>query len=56
MSQPLSPDEWDEMYALKKAINENPYTVHPLKMERFTELFIRTLPKTDSTTLESNLQ
>lgn len=39
----LSQEEWDEMVALKKAINDNPASVHPEKMEIFTELLVRSL-------------
>jgi len=39
----LSPEEWIELTDLKNAINEYPASVHPMKMERFTELFVRTL-------------
>lgn len=35
--------EWDEMVALKKAITLNPASVHPDKMEKFTELFVQSL-------------
>lgn len=44
----LTVEEWEEMRALKEAINANPATVHPDKMERFTELFVKTLPKINS--------
>jgi hypothetical protein len=36
-------EEWDELNALRKAINYNPSQVSPQKMEKFTELFVRTL-------------
>jgi hypothetical protein len=39
----LTQDEWDEMVALKNAINQNPASVHPEKMEIFTELLVRSL-------------
>jgi hypothetical protein len=39
----LTQDEWDEMVALKNAINENPASVNPGKMEIFTELLVRSL-------------
>ncbi len=41
--QELTNDEWDEMVALKNAINHNPASVHPEKMELFTELLVRSL-------------
>jgi hypothetical protein len=37
----LTDDEWKELVALKKAINQNPASVHPEKMELFTELLVR---------------
>lgn len=40
---PLSQDEWDELCALKRAINDGPACVVSCKMERFAELFVRTL-------------
>jgi hypothetical protein len=39
----LTPEEWQELVALKEAINDNPATVHPQKMEKFTELLVRSL-------------
>jgi hypothetical protein len=40
---PLTETEWEELFALKKAINENPASVHPSKQEKFTELFVKSL-------------
>lgn len=37
----LTKEEWDELVALKNAINDNPASVHPEKMEKFTELLVR---------------
>ena len=37
----MSKDEWDELLALKSAISYNPASVHPDKMELFTELLIK---------------
>lgn len=37
----LTDAEWNELVALKEAINENPASVHPEKMELFTELLVR---------------
>ena len=37
----LTTDEWKELVALKEAINYNPASVHPEKMELFTELLVR---------------
>jgi hypothetical protein len=39
--KPLTDDEWKELVALKQAINDNPASVHPEKMELFTELLVR---------------
>lgn len=39
----LTEDEWDEMTALKKAINQLPQAVSPEKMETFTEYLVRSL-------------
>jgi hypothetical protein len=39
----LTAEEWNELVALKNAINDNPATVHPEKMEKFTELLVRSL-------------
>lgn len=42
-SSDLSNDEWNELVALKNAINSNPASVHPEKMELFTALLVKTL-------------
>jgi hypothetical protein len=39
----LNPEEWKEMVALKEAINYNPHTVTPEKMEEFVEYLVRSL-------------
>jgi hypothetical protein len=39
----LTEDEWSEMTALKKAINQLPQSVAPEKMETFTEYLVRSL-------------
>jgi hypothetical protein len=39
--KPLTDEEWKELVALKQAINDNPASVHPEKMELFTELLVR---------------
>jgi hypothetical protein len=39
----LTVEEWEELNALRVAINENLASVHPTKQERFTELFVRSL-------------
>ncbi len=41
--QELTTEEWNELDALRKAINDSPASVHPEKQERFTELFVRSL-------------
>lgn len=43
----MTQDEWNEMKALKDAINYHPASVHPDKMERFTELLVKTLEGAD---------
>lgn len=37
----LSEEEWNEMDALRKVIKQNPASVHPDKMELFTQLLVR---------------
>lgn len=39
----LTEEEWDEMTALKNAINERPQSVVPEKLEQFTEYLVRSL-------------
>ena len=39
----LSKDEWEEMIALKNAINYNPHTVIPEKMEQFSSYLVQSL-------------
>lgn len=39
----LTDEEYEELDALRRAINNNPASVHPQKQERFTELFVRSL-------------
>ena len=39
----LTQTEWDEMVALKNAINHDISQVHPEKMEEFTEYLVRSL-------------
>jgi hypothetical protein len=39
----LTTEEWNELVALKEAINYSPHTVSPEKMEKFTELMVRSL-------------
>lgn len=39
----LTHEEWNELNALRKAINYDPSQVCPQKMEEFTSLFVRSL-------------
>lgn len=39
----LTEEEWNELVALKEAINYYPHTVSASKMEKFTELMVRSL-------------
>ena len=39
----LTKEEWNELVALKDAINYSPQTVSASKMEKFTELMVRSL-------------
>lgn len=39
----LTQSEWNEMVALKNAINHNISQVHPDKQEQFTEYLVRSL-------------
>lgn len=39
----LTIEEWEELNALREAINYNPHTVSYQKMEKFTELLVRSL-------------
>ena len=42
-SENLTKEEWDELVALKDAITYSPQTVSAEKMEKFTELMVRSL-------------
>lgn len=42
-AEELTTEEWDELNALRRAINYDPHTVAPEKMEKFTELLVRSL-------------
>lgn len=42
-STSLTEEEFDELTALKNAINTNPASVHPDKMEEFAEYLVRSL-------------
>lgn len=39
----LSDEEWNELIALKEAINQYPHAVCPSRMERFTEYLVRSM-------------
>jgi hypothetical protein len=39
----ITEEEFQELDALRRAINDNPASVHPEKMERFTELFVKSI-------------
>lgn len=39
----LTDKEWNEMIAIKNAIDYDISQVHPKKMEEFTEYFVRTI-------------
>lgn len=39
----LTKEEWEELVALKNAINQNPASVHWDKMERFGNLMVKSL-------------
>lgn len=43
----ITREEWDEMNAIRKAMMDHPASVPPSKMERFTELFVKTLPRSE---------
>ncbi len=42
-SDNLTAREWHELQVLRRAISDGPASVHPIKMERFSELFARSL-------------
>jgi hypothetical protein len=44
----MTEQEWNELNALRNAINDNPASVHPDKMELFTTLFVKSLSYVDS--------
>ena len=51
----LTEEEWNELIALKNAIKFSPSQVVPEKMEKFTELFVRSLDgKCDLPILKEN--
>ena len=42
-TEELTTEEWMELNALREAIHYDPHTVSPEKMEKFTELMVRSL-------------
>ena len=52
----LTPEEWSELNALKKAINYDPSQVCPEKMELFTSLFVKSLSYVSETVDEPSIQ
>jgi hypothetical protein len=44
----MTEQEWNELNALRNAINDNPASVHPEKMELFTSLFVKSLSYVDN--------
>ena len=42
-TEELTTEEWNELNALREAIHYSPQTVSPQKMEKFTELMVRSL-------------
>lgn len=44
----MTEQEWNELNALRSAINDNPASVHPEKMELFTALFVKSLSYVDN--------
>lgn len=50
IAQPkMTTEEWNEMDTLRKAISDLPSSVTPEKMEKFTELFVKSLEGADDT-------
>lgn len=47
VNERMTKEEWNEMDSLRKAISNQPSTVSPEKMEKFTELFVRSLEGAD---------
>jgi hypothetical protein len=42
-SDHLNQEEWDELVALKRAIDDDITQVHPDRLEKFTEYLVRSL-------------
>jgi hypothetical protein len=47
LQKEMTTEEWNEMDSIRRAIRDMPSSVSPEKMERFTELFVRTLSNAD---------
>jgi hypothetical protein len=43
----MTPEEWDEMNYLRKAISHLPSTVVPEQMEKFSKLLVKSLENAD---------
>jgi hypothetical protein len=53
----ITKEEFYELDAIRRAIKDNPASVHPDKMERFTELFVKSIKeKSCDVTLQRNWQ
>jgi hypothetical protein len=46
-TNPMTKEEWDEMNSLRKAISEQPSSVIPEKMQKFAQLFVKSLEGAD---------
>lgn len=47
LQKEMTTEEWKEMDSIRRAIGDMPSSVCPQKMERFTELFVRSLSNAD---------
>lgn len=45
----ISTEEWKELDSLRREINNNPASVCPSDMERFTELFVKSIQEVKKT-------
>lgn len=43
----ITQEEWKELFSLKELINDNPAVLHSSELEKFTELYVKTLPRKD---------
>jgi hypothetical protein len=46
-TKPMTKEEWNEMNSLRKAISEQPSSVIPEQMQKFTQLFVKSLDGAD---------